>query len=334
MPSANTRPRGIPPWPNPCRPNTVAHRFPAKTPESASPPGEVKSRAALRSSDTEHSCSPTGRGGRQRPTYGMGADRSEAPPNQRRAYDGDMTLESPVADACPSRNAACRAGVRRDGAAGSGRGRLRGHAGTADCHAVRDGGGGDGGRAGGATESDGRRSRAGGDCASRDAGTDGSRTRPDRLPASSRSASCDGQCDAEPYARAATRAPGRRSDGPIERGRQPDRARDGIAGSAAGRSGSARAAGSGGVGVPGALWTGHRGRGAAELRRWTTAAAGLRPGAAGRADRRGGRGRRWPERADRRVALDRRAAGLVRSGRRGIHSPCVSRGRQLRRRAA
>ena len=120
----------------------------------------------------------------------------------------------------------------------------------------RDGGGGDGGRAGGATESDGRRSRAGGDCASRDAGTDGSRTRPDRPPASSRSAGCDGQCDAEPYARAAARAPGRRSDGPIERGRQPNRARDGIAGGASGRSGPAGAAGSGGVGVPGALRAG------------------------------------------------------------------------------
>ena len=39
----------------------------------------------------------------------------------------------------------------------------------------------------------------------------------------------------------------------------------------------------------------------------------------GRTDCRGGRGRRWPERADRRVALHRRAAGLVRSGRSGIH---------------
>ena len=49
MPSASTRASGIRPWPNPCRPNTVAHRIPAGTPESASPLGEGKSGGFLES---------------------------------------------------------------------------------------------------------------------------------------------------------------------------------------------------------------------------------------------------------------------------------------------
>ena len=51
--------------------------------------------------------------------------------------------------------------------------------------------GGDAGSAGGAAESDARRGGTGSACANRDAGADGSRTRPRRSPASGRRASCN-----------------------------------------------------------------------------------------------------------------------------------------------